>query len=90
MVGSTIMSSKESLGQYEREHNKIYFDKECSTFVSRRKRVKLQRLQDPKQINTDNLNDLRVETSTRRYFGKKERLLKGLLITLKKQREQEY
>jgi hypothetical protein len=46
-------------------------DDECSKLIHQRKQAKLQWLQNPSQINGDNLKNLRRETS--RIFRKKKR-----------------
>jgi hypothetical protein len=48
-----------------KEH-KPWFDKGCSRLLYQRKQAKLQWLQEPSEINGDNLNNVRHETS--RYF----------------------
>jgi hypothetical protein len=56
--------------------NKPWFDDECSRLTNQRKQAKLQWLQNPTQINGDNLKNLRRETA--RIFRKKKReYLKG-------------
>jgi hypothetical protein len=47
------------------------FDEGCSKLVYRRKQAKLQWLQDPSEVNEDNLNDVRREDS--RHFRNKKR-----------------
>jgi hypothetical protein len=54
---------------YELKKHKPRFNKECSKLVDQRKQAKLQWLQDPSEINGDNLNDERHEAS--RYFRDK-------------------
>jgi hypothetical protein len=51
--------------------HKPWFDEGCSTLLDKKKQAKLQRLQDPSEINGDNLNNERREAS--RYFRNKER-----------------
>jgi hypothetical protein len=63
-------STKESLGYYGPKKNKSWFDERCSKLLDRRKQAKLQWLQDPSEINGDNLN-IRHETS--RHFRNKKR-----------------
>jgi hypothetical protein len=46
------------------------FDEGCSELLDQRKQAKLQWLQDPREINGDNLNNIRRDAS--RYFRKKE------------------
>jgi hypothetical protein len=57
------ISAKESLGYFELKKHKLWFDKKCSKLSDQRKQAKLQRLQDPSEINRDNLNNVRRETS---------------------------
>jgi hypothetical protein len=47
------------------------FNKGCSKLLHKRKQAKLQWLQDPSEINGDNLNTARREAS--RYFRNKKR-----------------
>jgi hypothetical protein len=51
---NTNISAKESIGRCEAKHRKPRFDEECSKFVDRRKRAKLQWLQDPGVVSEDN------------------------------------
>jgi iron uptake system EfeUOB component EfeO/EfeM len=46
-------------------------DKGCSELLDQRKQTKLQWLQDPSEINVDNLNNIRPEAS--RHFRNKKR-----------------
>ena len=62
-------SAKESLGLHELNQNKPWFDEECLGFLDRRKRAKLQWIQDPRQSNVDILNNVRREVS--RHFRNK-------------------
>jgi hypothetical protein len=63
------VSAKESLGYYELKKHKPYFDEGCSELLDQRKQDKLQWLQNPSEINEDNLNNIRREAS--RHFGNK-------------------
>jgi hypothetical protein len=63
------ISAKESLGYYELKKNKPLFDEGCSKLLDQRKQAKLQWLQDPSEINGDNLNGTKSETI--RHFRKK-------------------
>jgi hypothetical protein len=56
------ISAKESLGYAELKKHKPWFDKGCSILLDQRKQDKLQWLQDPSEINGDNLNNIRRET----------------------------
>jgi hypothetical protein len=60
---NTKISAKESLGYFELKKHKPWFDKECSKLADQRKQAKLQWLQDPSEINGDNLNNVRCEAS---------------------------
>jgi len=64
-------SAKESLGLHELKQNKPRFDEKCSGFLERRKRAKLQWIQDPRQSNVDILNNVRPEVS--RHFRNKKK-----------------
>jgi hypothetical protein len=79
-------SVKENLGYYKLKHNKPWFDDKCSKLIDKRKQAKLQWLQNPGQINGDNLQNLRRETS--RTFREKEReYLKGKIDELETNNE---
>jgi hypothetical protein len=64
---------KESLGYFELKKHKPLFDEGCSELLDQRKQTKLQWLEDPSEINGDNLNNVRSEAS--RYFRNKRREL---------------
>ena len=64
-------SAKESLGLHELKQNKLWFGEECLGFWDQRKGAKMQWVQDPSQINVDNLNNVRREVS--KHFRKKKR-----------------
>jgi hypothetical protein len=66
------ISAKDSLGYCESKHHKQLFDDECSKLVDRGKQAKLQWLQDPKEVNEDNLKEVWWEAS--RHIRKKEYL----------------
>jgi hypothetical protein len=51
----------ESLGYVEFKKHMPRFDKGCSKLLDCRKQTKLQWLQDPSEINGNNLNDVRQE-----------------------------
>jgi hypothetical protein len=53
----------------------LWFDEECSKLVDRRKQAKLQWLQDPSEVNEDNLSDVRREAS-RQFRNRKREYLK--------------
>jgi hypothetical protein len=50
---------------------KPWFDEGCSELLDQKKQAKLQLLQDPSEINGNNLNNVRREAS--RYFRNKEK-----------------
>jgi predicted transcriptional regulator len=57
------ISAKESLDYYELKKHKPWFDKGSSKLFDQRKQAKLQRLQDPSEVNGDNMNNVRREAS---------------------------
>jgi hypothetical protein len=63
--------AQESLDYCQSKHRKPWFDDECSKLVDRRKQAKLLWLQDPSEVNEDNLSDVRWEAG--RYFRNKKR-----------------
>jgi hypothetical protein len=82
MIRETInISTKESLGYYELKKHKIWFDEGCSKLLDQRKQAKLQWLQDPSEINGDNLNNMICEAS-RHFRNKKREYLKDNNIDL--------
>jgi hypothetical protein len=74
-------STKDNLGYQKLKHNKPWFDDECSKLIDQWKQAKLQWLQNPNQINRDNLQNLRHETS-RIFRNKKREYLKGKINEL--------
>jgi hypothetical protein len=65
------ISAKESLGHYDLQQHKLWFDDECSKLIDRGKQAKLQWLQNPSQVNGDNMHNVRREAS--RTFRTKKR-----------------
>ncbi|PNF20380.1 hypothetical protein B7P43_G10237 [Cryptotermes secundus] len=65
------MSAKESLGNYEPTKHEPWFAEGCSQLLDQRRQAKLQWLQDPSELNGDNLNNIRRETH--RHFRNKKR-----------------
>jgi hypothetical protein len=63
--------AKESIGLCESKSRRPWFNEECLKFVDRRKKAKLQWLQDPSVVNEDNLCNVRREAN--RHFGNKKR-----------------
>jgi hypothetical protein len=74
-------SAKDNLGYHRLIHNKPWFDDECSKLIDQWKQAKLQWLQNPSQINGDNLKNLRHETS-RTFRNKKRKYLKSKINEL--------
>jgi hypothetical protein len=58
-----------------------WFDEVCSKLLNQKKQAKLQWLQNPSEINRNNLNHVRRETS-RHFRNKKREYLKEKLISL--------
>jgi hypothetical protein len=81
-IGKNIkISAKDNLGCHRLKHNKPWFDDECSKLTDQWKQAKLQWLQNPSQINGDNLKNSRSETS--KTFRKKKRAyMKGKINKL--------
>jgi hypothetical protein len=65
------ISAKDNVGHYELKKHNLWFDKGCSKLLDPSKQAKLQWLQDPSEINGDNLNNVRREAS--RHFRNKKR-----------------
>jgi hypothetical protein len=65
------ISAEESLGYCESKHRKPWFDEEWSKLANRSKQAKLQWLQEPSDVNEDNLSDVGREAS--RHFRNKKR-----------------
>jgi hypothetical protein len=63
------ISAKESLGYFELKKHKPWFYEDCSELLDERKEAKLQWLQDPSEINGDNLSNVRHEA--RSHFRNK-------------------
>jgi hypothetical protein len=63
------ISTKESICFYELKKHMPSFYEGCLKLLDQRKQAKLQWLQDPSEINGDNLNNVRHEAS--RHFGNK-------------------
>jgi hypothetical protein len=55
--------AKESIGYFELKKHKPWFDEGCSKLLVERKQAKVQWLQDPSEINGDNLKIVRCEAS---------------------------
>jgi hypothetical protein len=57
------ISAKESLEYYELRKRKPWYDEGCSKLLDNRERAKLQWLQNPNEVNTNNLNNIRCKSS---------------------------
>jgi hypothetical protein len=57
------ISAKESLGNCELMKHKSWIDEECSKLLDKRKQAKLLWLQNPSQMNEDNMDNVRCEAS---------------------------
>jgi hypothetical protein len=86
---SIKISAKESLGYNWLKKNKPWFDGECSNLIDQRKHYKLQWLQNPSQVNGDNLKKFRLETIGI-FRKKKSKYLKGKIIELETNIKQKY
>jgi hypothetical protein len=75
------MSAKGNLRYHRLKYNKPRFDDEYSKLIEQRNQAKLQWLQNPNQINGDNLQNSRHETSTA-FRNKKREYLKGKINEL--------
>jgi hypothetical protein len=82
VLEKTIKTSATHNLRYHRlKHNKAWFGDERSKLKDQRKQAKLQWLQNTSQINGDNLQNLRHETS-RIFRNKKREYLKGKINEL--------
>jgi hypothetical protein len=52
------ISDNESLGYFELKKHKPWFDEICSQLLYQRKQAKFQWLQDPSEVNGDNLKNV--------------------------------
>jgi uncharacterized protein YaaR (DUF327 family) len=75
------ISAKESLGYFELKKHKPWFDEGCSELLDQRKQAKLQWLQEPIEINGDNLSNVRHEASIC-FRNKKKEYLKDKINEL--------
>jgi hypothetical protein len=73
--------AKESIGLCESKSYKPWFNEECLKLVDRRKQAKLQWLQDPNEVNENNLSNVRREAS-RHFRNKKREYLKDKINEL--------
>jgi hypothetical protein len=77
------MAPKEILCYYELKKHKPWFEEGCSELLDQWKRAKLQWLQDPSEINGDNLNNVRREAG-RHFLNKKREYLKDKINEIAK------
>jgi len=77
-------SVEESVGVHELKQNKPWFDEEFLGFLDRRKRAKMQWIQDPSQSKVDILNNEQREVS--RHFREKKTYLRDKIEELDFQR----
>jgi hypothetical protein len=73
--------AKERVGYFELKKHKPWFEEGCSKLLDQRKQAKLQWLQDPSEINGDNLNNVRREAS-RHFRNEKREYLKDKINDL--------
>jgi hypothetical protein len=73
--------AKGCLGYYELKKHKPWFSEGCSNLLGQSKQAKLQWLQDPNEINGDNLNNIRHEAS-RHHRNKRGNVRKTKLMSL--------
>jgi len=74
-------SAKESQGLRELKQHKPWLDEECLGLLDQRKQATMQWLQDPKQSNVDNLNNVRREAS-RHFRNKRKEYLRAKIEEL--------
>jgi hypothetical protein len=75
------ISAKVSRDQYKVQKHKPWFNEGCSELLGQRKQANLQWLQEPSEINGDNLNNVRYEVS-RHFRNKMKEYLKGKINEL--------
>jgi hypothetical protein len=78
---NTKIVANESVGYFELKKHKPWFDNGCSELLHQRKHAKLQWLQDPSEINGDNLNNTKCE-ATRYFWNKKREYMKDKINEL--------
>jgi hypothetical protein len=75
-------SAKDNVGYHRSKHNKPRFDGECSKLIDQRKQAKLQWLQNPSQMNGENLQYKNVKPVE--YLGlRKKKISRTKLMSLK-------
>jgi hypothetical protein len=75
------ISAKESLGYFEFKKLKPWFDEGCLKLLDQWTQAKVQWLQDPSEINGDNLINVKLEAS-RHFRNKKREYLKDKINEL--------
>jgi hypothetical protein len=76
-------SGEGSLGYYKLKKHKPWFNEGCSESSDQRKQTRLQWLQDPSEINGNNLNIVRLEAS-RHIRKKRETIREEKLMSLQR------
>jgi hypothetical protein len=69
------------LGYYQLNQHKPWCDKQCSKSVDERTQAELQWLQDPRELNGNDLSNIRCE-DTRQFTNNKREYLKDKLTSL--------
>jgi hypothetical protein len=70
IITETIkMSAKESQSYFELKKRKPWLNEGCSELLDERKQAKWQCLQDPTEINEDNVNNVRREATDNSISG---------------------
>jgi hypothetical protein len=75
------ISAKACVGYYELKKHKPWFDEGSSKLLDQRKQAKLQQLQDPSEINGNNLNNITREAS-RLFMNKRREYMKDKINEL--------
>jgi hypothetical protein len=79
-------SATESLGMHEMKQHKPWFDEECLGILDKRKQAKMQWIQDPRQSNEDNLNNVGRDAS-RHFRNKKKAYLRAKIEEIQTNRK---
>jgi hypothetical protein len=86
--GNIKTPSKDSIGYYESKQHKPWFD-DVLKITKSEEAVKLQQLQNPNQMNGDNMNNVRYETS-RIFWNNNKEYLKDKINELELKRKNKY
>jgi hypothetical protein len=81
------ISAEESLGYHELKMYKLWFDEARSKLLDQRQQATLQWLRDPREVNGDNLNNVRRK-AVRHFRNKKSEYLKEKINELVTNRNQ--